>query len=165
MHRTTTSSNRVARTATGPACTARATPLSKHFTPCAGSGPHRREGKTSRDPNRPQCSGESIPETGNPAGSVTASMKPPRREVLPKVCRETEISRRGLFRSPNAQRMIQFELDRLLPVKCPATQYTGPPHATLDFIDCETAPVSDGIDRLHPEGLPGSSGRDPTPCR
>ena len=41
--RTATNSNRVVRTAAGPAAsTARAIPLLKHLTPCAGSGPHCR---------------------------------------------------------------------------------------------------------------------------
>ena len=56
---------------------------------------------------------------------AAASMKLPGKEVLPKGCREREINRCGLFRSPEGRTTIQSETDRLLPVEIPRYSTAG----------------------------------------
>ncbi len=89
--------------------------------------PARTAGKAERprSRNQPPRPVDSIPEINNSATPAAASVKRPEgtlpqtpgKEELLQGCREREIRRCGLFRSPDGQTPIQSETDRLLPVK------------------------------------------------
>ncbi len=92
--------------------TARATPPPKQFTPCAGSGPHRREGKLP-------------PRTSS--AKVTAGINPECRESRPaggkdqppKGYRERQTGRCGMFRSPTGRTTVQSATNPMLHAETP----------------------------------------------
>ena len=127
----------------GPAVgTARATPPPKQFTPCAGSGPHRREGKLPPRTSSAKMTAGINPECreSRPAGG---------KDQLPKGYRERQTGRCGMFRSPTGRTTVQSATNPMLHAETPCNSTIASP---------DTAGAHGSHTTIQPAGNPGSTG-------